>query len=186
MNFCIDDSWLRASQAVAPPLKPCPRPDRSPRASEATVRLLKSQHVATCRSMIVLPKRWIIFGWLGRCLSDEAFELGEDLLDRIEIRRVFGQEEETRACGLDRVSHGFSLVRLRLSSTTMSLRLRVGARNCSTEARNPLAVDLTETDAKHLIGIGRQAGGELLVLDLPARPLLGRDRERSAQCVHGV
>ena len=50
----------------------------------------------------------------------------------------------------------------------------------------PLAVDLTETDAKHLIGIGRQAGGELLVLDLRARPLLGRDRERPAQCVHGV
>ena len=131
-------------------------------------------------------EHWIIFWWVGRCLSDEAFELGEDLLDRIEIRRVFRQEEETRACGLDRVSHGFSFVRPQIVEHDDVVAFEGRCEELLDGGEKPLAVDLTETDAKHLIGIGRQPGGELLVLDLPARPLLGRDRERSAQCVHGV
>jgi hypothetical protein len=68
----------------------------------------------------------------GRSLSDEAFELGEELLDGVEIGRVFGKEQETGAGGLDGVSHGFSFVRSQIVETTMSLGLRVGTRNCST------------------------------------------------------
>jgi hypothetical protein len=46
----------------------------------------------------------------GRGLSKETFELGEDLLDRIEVGRVFGKKQETSAHGLNGVSHGFSFM----------------------------------------------------------------------------
>jgi hypothetical protein len=46
----------------------------------------------------------------GGGLSKEAFELGEDLLDRIEVGRVFGKKQEPSAHGLNGVSHGFSFM----------------------------------------------------------------------------
>ena len=42
--------------------------------------------------------------------SQEGFELGEDLLDGVEIGRVFRQKNETRTDVSDRPSHGLSLV----------------------------------------------------------------------------
>jgi hypothetical protein len=45
-----------------------------------------------------------------RGFSDEAFEFGEDLLDRVEVGRVSGKKQETRPDGLDGVSHRFSFV----------------------------------------------------------------------------
>jgi Integrase core domain len=46
----------------------------------------------------------------GFGLSQQSFELGEDLLDRIEVGRVFGQEHDARADGSDGLSHRLSLV----------------------------------------------------------------------------
>ena len=43
-------------------------------------------------------------------LSQQGLELGEDLLDRIEIGRVFRQKDEARPDVADRSSHGLSLV----------------------------------------------------------------------------
>ena len=43
-------------------------------------------------------------------LAQEGLELGEDLLDRIEVGAVGWQEEEPCACGPDRAAHCLSLV----------------------------------------------------------------------------
>jgi hypothetical protein len=46
----------------------------------------------------------------GFGLSQQSLELGEDLLDRIEVGRVFGQEHDARADGSDGLSHRLSLM----------------------------------------------------------------------------
>src|SRR5262245_64837932 len=47
----------------------------------------------------------------SRCsLSQQVFELGKDLFDRVEVGRVFGQEEELGAGRADELTHGFALV----------------------------------------------------------------------------
>ena len=43
-------------------------------------------------------------------LSEQGFELGEDLLDRIEVRTVWGQEQEMGAHGADSSAGGLSFV----------------------------------------------------------------------------
>jgi hypothetical protein len=43
-------------------------------------------------------------------LSQESFELGEDLLDGVEVGRVLRQEDEAGSNISDRLPHGFSLV----------------------------------------------------------------------------
>ena len=46
----------------------------------------------------------------GSGFSQQSLELGEDLLDRVEVGRVFGQEDEARPDGSDGLSHRLSLV----------------------------------------------------------------------------
>ena len=46
----------------------------------------------------------------GRGSAEECFEFGEDLLDRIEVRRVGRQEAQLGAGALDGIARGFSLV----------------------------------------------------------------------------
>jgi hypothetical protein len=48
--------------------------------------------------------------------AQEVLDLGEDLLDRVQVRRVFRQEEELGAGGANELSYGFALVR---SGTTV-------------------------------------------------------------------
>ena len=51
---------------------------------------------------------------LRRCggrLSQPMLELGEELFDRIEVGRVFGQEEQLGAGPADGAAHGFALMR---------------------------------------------------------------------------
>lgn len=45
-----------------------------------------------------------------RCLAEQVLELGEDLLNRIEIRRVFRQEDQFGADRSDEAAHGFTLM----------------------------------------------------------------------------
>jgi hypothetical protein len=56
----------------------------------------------------------------GFRLSQQSLELGEDLLDRIEVGRVFGQEQEARPDGSDGLSHTFPSWEPRLSRMTTS------------------------------------------------------------------
>lgn len=43
-------------------------------------------------------------------LAQEVLDLGEDLLDRVQVRRVFRQEEELGAGGADELAYGFGSV----------------------------------------------------------------------------
>ena len=67
----------------------------------------------------------------GRSLPNEAFDLGEDLFDRIEVGADFGKKQEASA-GREPLSAELSLWEPRLSRMKMSLGLTVGTRNCST------------------------------------------------------
>jgi transposase len=46
----------------------------------------------------------------GRSLSNQAFDLGEDLFDRMEVGRVFGKKQEASAGRLNGFPHGFSFM----------------------------------------------------------------------------
>src|SRR5438067_530877 len=43
-------------------------------------------------------------------LAQKMLDLGEDLLDRVQIRRVFGQEEELGAGRANQLAYGFGFV----------------------------------------------------------------------------
>ena len=56
--------------------------------------------------------------FIGQCAdrslcgaAQPVFDLCKDLLDRIEVGRVWRQEQQFRACRLDSVTHGIALVR---------------------------------------------------------------------------
>ena len=49
-------------------------------------------------------------GGSGGSLPQKVFELGEDLLDRVEVRRVFRQEEEPGSHRADQLADGFALM----------------------------------------------------------------------------
>jgi hypothetical protein len=59
-------------------------------------------------------------------LAQGDFELGERLLDRIEVGRVGRQEEELGAGGADGPADGLGFVAARLSMTTISPGLSAG------------------------------------------------------------
>ena len=76
-----------------------------------------------------LPKAFD--GSLGG-LSQQGLELGEELLDRIEIGTVGRKVEQLGADRLDESAYPRPLVAGEIVHITMSPGLRVGARNCST------------------------------------------------------
>ena len=85
--------------------------------------------------------------WLG--LSDERLQFGEDLLDRIEVGRIFGEEEEAGAGGSDRVPHGLAFVRAEIVGHDdivwlegRDQELRESLRFSLTSERSRIAVDL--------------------------------------------
>jgi hypothetical protein len=45
------------------------------------------------------------FDGSGGSFSEEMFELGEALFDRVQVGRVLGQEEELGSCGADELTH---------------------------------------------------------------------------------
>ena len=61
-----------------------------------------------------------------------SVELGEDLLDRIEIRRVGRQEQETRAGRADQLPNLVALVRAEIVHDDDVAGLSVGTSTCST------------------------------------------------------
>jgi hypothetical protein len=81
----------------------------------------------------------------GRRLSNETFDLGEDLFDRIEVGRIFRQEQETGASGLDGLSHRLSFVRSEIvehGATDIAPRERLPAARGDGQATRRTADDL--------------------------------------------
>jgi len=68
----------------------------------------------------------------GGGLSEPVFELGEELLDRVEVGRVFRKQEEVRAAPRMAWRTAALLCEPRLSMTTTSPGRRVGTRTRST------------------------------------------------------
>lgn len=65
-------------------------------------------------------------------VAQQMFELGEDLLDRVEARAVGRQEQQVGAGLSDGLLMAAPLWLARLSITTTSPGASVGTRNCST------------------------------------------------------
>ena len=74
-------------------------------------------------------------------LSQQGFELGEDLLDRIEVGRVFRQKHKARADVPDRPSHGLSLVGAEVVQDHDVARLEGGREELFDIGVEALAVD---------------------------------------------
>ena len=65
--------------------------------------------------------------------AQQVLELGEDLLDRVQIGRVFRQEEELGAGGADGVAHRLALVAAEIvHDDDVAGRASVGTRTFST------------------------------------------------------
>jgi hypothetical protein len=56
--------------------------------------------------------------------AQQCFELGKDLLDRIEIGRLFGQEDEMGACRADRLPYRFAFMRSKIVEHDDIVRLQ--------------------------------------------------------------
>ena len=74
-------------------------------------------------------------------LSQQGFELGEDLLDRIEVGRVFRQEDEAGADIADRSSHSLSLVGAEIVEDHDVARLKGGREELFDIGVEALAID---------------------------------------------
>ena len=68
-------------------------------------------------------------------LSQQGFELGEDLLDGIEVGRVFGQEDEARADLPDRPPHGLPFMRAEVIEDHDVARLEGGEQGTARRRR---------------------------------------------------
>ncbi len=55
--------------------------------------------------------------------SEPVLELGEDLLDGVEVRRVFGQEEKLGSSLADRMPDGFAPVTAQVASACKGERI---------------------------------------------------------------
>ena len=92
--------------------------------SEVIIALLRTE----CGDEGADPAREARNSSLG-CFSEMRFEFAERLLDRIEVRRIFGEVTQSRTGRFNQFSHTGNLVTGRLSIITMSPRLRVGMRH---------------------------------------------------------
>ena len=93
-------------------------------------------------------------------LAEQGFELGEDLLDRIEVGTVGRQEEELGAGGADGAAHGWPLWLPRLSMMTMSPGSRVGHQELLDIGEEACAVDRAVDDAGRVDPVAAQRGEE--------------------------
>ena len=96
----------------------------------------------------------------GRGLSKEAFELGEDLLDRIEVGRVFGKKQETSAHGLNGVSHGFSFMGAQIVEDDDVVGLKRRDEELFDVGEKSFAVDRTVEHAGRFDAVVAQRGQE--------------------------
>src|ERR1700733_15164109 len=107
----------------------------------------------------------------GRGFSDEAFDLGEDLLDRVEVGGVFWKEQETPAGGLDRVSHGFAFLRSQIVEHDDVVALEGRDQELFDVGEKPLAVDGTVERAGRVDAVVAQRSQECRRLPMAVRDL---------------
>jgi hypothetical protein len=77
----------------------------------------------------------------GSGLSHVAFELGEELFDRVEIGRIFRKEQKPGAGGLDRLADRLSFVRSEIVENDDVVRLESGDQELLDIGAKALAVD---------------------------------------------
>jgi len=68
----------------------------------------------------------------GGSLAQQVLELGEDLLDRVEIRGIFWQEQQLGTGLAEGLANPWRLWLCRLSALTRSPGRKVGTSTCST------------------------------------------------------
>ena len=95
-------------------------------------------------------------------VTHPVFDLGEGLLDRIEIGGVFRQEDEPGACGLDGLSNGLPLVTAEIVEDDDIARFRGGHVHLSHVGAEADAVDRAVDDARgdELIAAQRRQEGQ--------------------------
>jgi len=93
-------------------------------------------------------------------LSQQGFELGEDLLDGIEVGRVFGQEDEARADLPDRPPHGLPFMRAEVIEDHDVARLEGGNKELLDVGVEAFAVDGPVEQAGRVDAVVAQRGEE--------------------------
>ena len=107
--------------------------------------------------------------WRG--LSHQGFQLGEHLLDRIEIGGVFGKEQQTGPCGLDRLAHRLSFVRSEVVEHDDVVALEGRNEELFDVGQKALAVDGSVEQARRLDAVVAQSGEERRRLPVAVRDL---------------
>jgi len=92
--------------------------------------------------------------------SQDGFELGEHLLDRAEVRRVFGREDEAGAGGADRLSRRLCFVRAQIVEDDDVARLERGDEELFDIGEEALAVDGAVEQARRVDAVVAQGGEE--------------------------
>jgi hypothetical protein len=105
-------------------------------------------------------------------LSQQGFELGEDLLDRIEIGRVFRQKDEASPDIADRSSHGLSLVGAEIVEDHDVARLQRRREELFDIGVEALAIDGPVEQAGRFDAVVAERGEESRSLPLALRDLV--------------
>src|SRR6202044_3657861 len=109
----------------------------------------------------------------GFALSQQSLELGEHLLDRFEVGRVFRQEHEARPDGSDGLSHRLSLVGAEIVEDDDVARLEGWREELSDIGAEAFAVDGSVEQAGRIDAVIAKSGKERRGLPLALRDLVG-------------
>jgi hypothetical protein len=105
-------------------------------------------------------------------LSDERLQLGEDLLDRVEVGRIFGQEEQAGAGGSDCLPHGLAFVRAEIVGYDDIVWLEGRDQELRDVGEEALAVDRAVEETRRLDAIAPQSGQERRGFPMSVRDLV--------------
>jgi len=94
------------------------------------------------------------------CFSQQMFELGEDLFDRVEIGAIGRQEEQPCACGPDRGTNGSALVAAEIIQDDDVAWPKRWDENFFDVETEGLAVDRTVENPRSLDAIMAESGEE--------------------------
>jgi hypothetical protein len=100
------------------------------------------------------------FDGSGRGFAQEMLELGEHLLDRVQIGRVFGQEEELGAGRPESLANGFAFVAAEIVQDHQITWPKGGNQHFLDVGSEALAVDRTVDEPGRIDAIVTQRGDE--------------------------
>ena len=101
--------------------------------------------------------------------AEEVFELGEDLLDRVQVRTVGRQEEHVRTGAADCPADGLALVAAEIVEDDYITRHEGGGQDLLDISCEGLAIDRTVEDARRVDPVGTQGGDEGQRSPMPMR-----------------